>query len=204
MFLFVPGQSSMQCILIPWYLLTFKFAIGTHLNVPESIPVLIWRKKRCKIVRRNLLTKLTLTRTQTQYILYSRILGTCWCLHLWCKIKFRNITSERIEDAHYNSQAGPSNANGWTRIGNSFLRALRCWNSGRNSAQIYLKLQAETRCQPTARRMGKRGGRCTNSQRRLVGGAHGLKMRQPPGTDGIPAEEEESMKIATLPKWQND
>ena len=65
-----------------------------------------------------------------------------------------------IEDAHYNSQAGPSNANGWTRMGNSFLRALRCWNSGQNSAQI-------TRCQPTARRMGKRGGR-TNSQRRLV------------------------------------
>ena len=98
-------------------------------------------------------------------------LGTCWCLYLWCKIKFRNIcTSERIEDAHYNSQAGPSNANGWTRMGNSFLRALRGWNSGRNSAQIYRKLQAETRCQPTARKMGKRGGRCTNSQRRLVGG----------------------------------
>ena len=27
-----------------------------------------------------------------------------------------------------------------------------------------------------------------------------LKMRQPPGTDGIVAEEEESMKIVTLPK----
>ena len=76
-------------------------------------------------------------------------------------------------------------------MGNSFLRALRCWNSGRNSAQI-------TRCQPIARRMGKRGGRCTNSQRRLVGG--GARTEDEAGTDGIPAEEEESMKIVTLPK----
>ena len=53
---------------------------------------------------------MTLTRTRTQYeYTVQSYVGICWCLHLWCKIKFRNIcSSERIEDAHYNSQAWPS------------------------------------------------------------------------------------------------
>ena len=73
-----------------------------------------------------------LTRTQYEYTVQS-----------YKTFVMQNQNSEiflqvNVSDDRRDSQAGPSNANEWTRMGNSFLRALRCWNSGRNSAPVGL------------------------------------------------------------------
>ena len=60
-------------------------------------------------------------------------------------------------------------------MGNSFLRALWCVYGIVHRSQ---QLQAETRCQPIARSMTRRGARCLREDWEAA--AHGLKMRQPP------------------------
>ena len=69
---------------------------------------------------------------------------------------------------------------------------------------MFLQLQAETRCQPTARRMAKRESRYTESQRRL--GRGGTQTKDETATKhrwhpsrSVKHGEEEMMKIVALP-----